>query len=51
MKLNLKRCVFGASIMKFLGFIRSHKRIEANPEKIRVILEIRLPLTLKEIQV
>lgn len=38
MKLNLKKCVFGASIRKFLGFIRSHKRIKANLEKIRVIL-------------
>ena len=34
MKLNPKNCAFGVESGKFLGFIVSHRRIEANPEKI-----------------
>ena len=32
MKLNLSKCVFGASSGKFLGFMMSQKGIEANPD-------------------
>ena len=34
MKLNLKKCTFGVSSGKFLGFMISQRGIEANPDKI-----------------
>jgi hypothetical protein len=36
-KLNPNKCVFGVSSGKLLGFIISHRGIEANPEKISTI--------------
>jgi hypothetical protein len=33
-KLNPEKCVFGVPAGKLLGFIVSHRGIEANPEKI-----------------
>jgi hypothetical protein len=36
-KLNLNKCVFGVTAGKLLGFLVSHRRIEANPEKMRMI--------------
>ena len=43
MKLNPSKCVFGVSLGKFLGFMVSHRRIEANPEKIKMILNMKPP--------
>ena len=43
MKLNPTKCAFGVSIGKFLGFIVNSRGIEANPDKIRVVLDMRLP--------
>ena len=40
MKLNPSKCAFGVSSSKFLGFMVSRRGIEANPEKIRAILEM-----------
>ena len=40
MKLNPSKCAFGVSSGKFLGFIVSKRGIEANPEKVRAILEM-----------
>ena len=34
MKFNSKKCAFGVESEKFLGFIVSHRGIEANLEKI-----------------
>ena len=34
MKLNPSKCAFGVSLGKFLGFMVSQRRIEANPDKI-----------------
>lgn len=34
----------------FLGFMVSHRGIEANPEKIRAVVEMKSPRTLKDIQ-
>ena len=34
MKLNPSKCAFGVSSRKFLGFMVSHRGIEANPDKI-----------------
>ena len=50
MKLNPTKCAFGVSVGKFLGFIVNNRRIEANPDKIRVMLNMRLPLNTKEVQ-
>ena len=41
MKLNLVKCLFRVSLGKFLGFMVSQWEIEANTEKVKVILDIR----------
>ena len=50
MKLNPAKCAFGASAGKFLGFIVNNRGIEANPEKIKVVLEMPSPSGIKEVQ-
>ena len=50
MKLNPSKCVFGVASGKFLGFIMSQRGIEANQEKVRVILDMASPKTIKEVQ-
>jgi hypothetical protein len=42
-KLNPEKCIFGVSAGKLLGFLVSHRGIEANPEKIKAIETIRPP--------
>ena len=50
MKLNPAKCAFGVSTGKFLGFIVNNRGIEANPDKIKVVLDM-LPLSnIKDIQ-
>ena len=43
MKLNPTKCAFGVSAGKFLGFIVNNRIIEANPDKIRVMLDMQSP--------
>ena len=50
MKLNLSKCAFGVSSGKFLGFMVSHRGIEANPNKNQVILNMEPPRNIKEVQ-
>ena len=50
MRLNPSKCTFGVSLGKFLGFIVSHRGIEANPDKIQVILNMEPPQNIKEVQ-
>ena len=50
MKLNSAKCAFGVSIGKFLGFIVNSHGIEANPYKIKVVLDMKPPSNTKEIQ-
>ena len=50
MKLNPSKCAFGVSSGKFLGFMVSHREIEANPDKIQGILDMKPPQNTKEIQ-
>ena len=38
--LNPDKCVFGVASSKLLGFLVSHRGIEANPDKIRAIEEM-----------
>ena len=50
MKLNPSKCAFEVSSGKFLGFMVSHKGIEANPDKIQAILDMKPPQNVKEVQ-
>ena len=50
MKLNPAKCAFGVSTRKFLGFIVNIQGIEANPDKIKVVLDMLPPSNIKEIQ-
>ena len=47
MKLNPRKCAFGVSAEKFLGFIVNSRGIEANPDKIKEVLDIQPPLNTK----
>ena len=49
-KLNPAKCSFGVSFGKFLGYIVTHRGIEANPEKIRAIHSIPFLKNVKEVQ-
>jgi hypothetical protein len=49
-KLNLAMCAFGVPSGKLLGFLVSHRGIEANPNKVKAIEEMRPPRNLKEMQ-
>ena len=49
MKLNLLKCAFGVRSGKFLGFMVNQHGIEANPKKIRVLLEMSSPRKPKEV--
>ena len=50
MKLNPAKCAFGVSAGKFLGFIVNSRGIEANPDKIKVVLNMLPPSNIKDIQ-
>jgi ribonuclease HI len=50
MKLNPSKCAFGVYSSKFLDFMVSQRGIEANPDKIKAILEMQPPKTTKEVQ-
>ena len=50
MKLNPSKYAFGVSLRKFLGFMVSHRGIEANPDKIQAILDMKPPQNVKEVQ-
>jgi hypothetical protein len=50
MMLKPNRCVFRVSAGKLLGFLVSHQGIEANPEKIKAIEEMRPPARIKDVQ-
>ena len=50
MNLNPAKCAFGVSAGKFLGFIVNHQGIEANPNKIKAVLDMPSPSCIKEVQ-
>ena len=50
MKLNPDKCVFGVPLGRLLGFLVSSRGIEANPEKITAINQLRPPTRLKDVQ-
>ena len=50
MKVNRTKCAFRVSVGKFLGFIVNNRGIEANPVKIKAMLDMQPPSNTKEIQ-
>eukprot|EP01018_Ginkgo_biloba_P033653 Gb_38596 [translate_table: standard] len=49
-RLNPKKCVFGAISGKLLGFIVSRRGIEVDPAKVRAITEMPPPRNLKQLR-
>jgi hypothetical protein len=49
-KFNPEKCVFGVPAGKLLGFIVSHRGIEANPDKIEAIMKMEEPRSQKKVQ-
>ena len=50
MRLNPTKCMFGISFGKFLGFMVSQWGIEANLEKVKAILDMTSPRSVKKVQ-
>ena len=50
MMLNPAKCVFGVPTGKLLGFLVSHRGIEANPEKIKAITSLAKPACINDVQ-
>ena len=49
-KLNPEKCAFGVKAGKLLGFLVSERGIEANPEKIRAIQDMKPPQSARDVQ-
>jgi hypothetical protein len=49
-KLNPNKCIFSIAAGKLLGFIISHRGIEANPEKISAVTKMKAPTCIKDMQ-
>ncbi|KAL0434358.1 UNVERIFIED_CONTAM: hypothetical protein Slati_2770100 [Sesamum latifolium] len=50
LKLNPGKCAFGVRIGRFLGFMVTQRGIEANHLKIKVILDMKAPTNINEVQ-
>ncbi|KAI5311806.1 hypothetical protein L3X38_040979 [Prunus dulcis] len=50
MKLNPSKCTFGVSSGRFLGYLVTQRGIEAHPNQIKAILNMKSPATTREIQ-
>jgi hypothetical protein len=50
LKLNFEKCVFGIHKGKVLGCLVSTKGIEANPDKIKALVEMQDPVCVKDVQ-
>ncbi|KAL0411838.1 UNVERIFIED_CONTAM: Pro-Pol polyprotein [Sesamum latifolium] len=50
LKLNPEKCAFGVQEGRFLGFMVTQRGIEANPSKIKAILDIKAPSNVNEVQ-
>ena len=50
MKLNPTKCHFGVGAGKFLGYLVTKRGIEASPEQIKAILDIKSPRNIKDVQ-
>jgi len=50
MRWNPDKCIVGVEGGKFLGFMLTHRGIEANPDKWQAVIEMQSPKTIKEVQ-
>jgi hypothetical protein len=50
LRLNLEKCVFNIHKGKVLGCLASTKGIEANPDKIKALIEMQDPISVKDVQ-
>ncbi|KAL0394909.1 UNVERIFIED_CONTAM: hypothetical protein Slati_4457100 [Sesamum latifolium] len=50
LKLNPAKCAFGVQGGRFLGFMVTQRGIEANPLKIKAIIDMKAPTCLNEVQ-
>jgi hypothetical protein len=50
LRLNPEKCVFGVRRGKILGYLVSHRGIEANPTKIQAIINMTLPQLARDVQ-
>ena len=48
--LNPKKCVFGVTSRKLLGFIVSRRGIEIDPKKVKAIMDMPPPRTLRNLR-
>ena len=48
--LNLEKCEFGWSRLKFLGHLIDQEGIRADPEKVSVILQMEAPTNITELR-
>jgi len=49
-KLSPRKCTFGVRSAKFLGYMINQRGIEANPDKVKVVLNMKSPIRAKEVQ-
>ena len=50
LRLNPKKCTFGVTSGKLLGYMVSERGMEVDPDKIRAILDMPAPRTKREIR-
>jgi ribonuclease HI len=50
LRLNPEKCVFGVRQGKILGYLVSHRRIEANPTNIQAIINMTPPQSTRDVQ-
>lgn len=50
LKLNPEKCTFGVDSGQLLGFLVSHRGIEANPHKIEAIEKMEAPRKIRDVQ-
>lgn len=50
LKLNPAKCTFGLECGKFLGHVIWSQGLQANPEKVNILVKMRSPKTLREVQ-
>jgi hypothetical protein len=50
LRLNIEKCIFGIKKGKLLGCLVSARGIEANPEKIAAIMNLKPPTSRKQVQ-
>ncbi|PKI59073.1 hypothetical protein CRG98_020528 [Punica granatum] len=50
LRLNPAKCTFGVKLGKLRGFIVSEKGIEVDPDKVKAIMELPPPSTVREVR-